>query len=100
MRVGEVREAVIQRDQGCLAPRLDPAAGECRDKWGTLVTGTLRGMEVDRIREHPTMGKAPSHLDATHMVAVCSFHHQGGWATSHRPELRAYLRRLYPETWS
>ena len=39
------------------------------------------------------MGKrAPS--DAAHLVTLCWHHHLDGWATAHRPELRAYLREV------
>jgi hypothetical protein len=39
------------------------------------------------------MGKrAPS--DLAHLVSVCEWHHLYGWATSHRPELRAYLQEI------
>lgn len=37
------------------------------------------------------MGKrAPS--DARHLIACCEYHHLEGWATSHRPAIREYLR--------
>lgn len=46
---------------------------------------------LDHVRDQPMMGKrAPS--DPQHLVVVCEAHHiWTGWATSHRPELRAYL---------
>lgn len=69
---------VIERDQGCVAYRLgDPDCG------GRLT--------IDHVKDHPMMGKrAPS--DPRHCVSLCENHHLwNGWATSHRPELRAYL---------
>jgi len=107
VKVGEARAAVIARDGGCVAPVLDPDAGHCGDRWGQY-QGPLAGeqLEVDRIRPAATMGKAPSHEDPTHMVAVCPRHHRGMgdtggkvWATSHRDLIRDYLRRLHPGAW-
>ena len=75
----ELRAQVLERDGGCVAPRLG-AQASC--------DGPLT---LDHVREQPMMGKrAPSDLD--HLVTLCRWHHiDGGWATSHRPELRAYL---------
>lgn len=30
------------------------------------------------------------------VVLLCRRHHHDGWATSHKPELRAYLARVEP----
>lgn len=76
----DVRQAVLLRDGPCIAPVLDPDADLC-DGRATL----------DHVKSQPMMGKrAPS--DTAHLVAVCWHHHLDGWATSHRPELREYLR--------
>jgi len=76
----ELRLTVLERDQGCIAVRLgaDPA-------------GCAGALQLDHVKDQPMMGKrAPS--DAAHLVTLCRRHHvDTGWATSHRPELRAYL---------
>ena len=76
---------VFARDGGCVAPRLGGSSMDCAGR------DTL-----DHVRDQPMMGKrAPS--DAAHLVVVCEAHHiWTGWATSHRPELRAYLRSFMP----
>lgn len=98
--VERARADVLAADGGCVASLCDPNAGPCRDGIGTYWNGRMgpAGCEVDRVREHPTMGKAPSHTDRTRMVSLCPGHHRGvgtqagsQWATSHRPELRKYL---------
>jgi hypothetical protein len=81
----ELRMTILKRDKGCLAPVLSPAAsGPC---WGPLT--------LDHVKDQPMMGKrAPS--DEQHLVTLCYGHHvETGWATSNRPLLRWYLRRLY-----
>ena len=96
---------MFERDNWtCVAPRLDPAAGPCYNKWGETFSGTdLTGghLEADRIRDDASMGAAPSHQDPTRMVCLCPGHHrgvgpQGGrqWATAHRDLLRDYLARF------
>ena len=79
----ELRIRVLTRDGDCLAPRLDSFAGECHGR-----------LTLDHVKDQPRMGKrAPS--DARHLVTLCEWHHlESGWATSHRPELRFYLREL------
>ena len=77
-----VAAAVLARDGRCLAPSLgatDPCAGRTT---------------LDHVKDQPRMGRrAPS--DPAHLVALCWHHHlESGWATSHRPELRAYLRAV------
>jgi hypothetical protein len=76
----ELRLLVMLRDQGCVAPRLDPDADPCRGR-----------PTLDHVKSQPMMGKrAPS--DMAHLVTLCEHHHLDGWATSpHRPLLRAYL---------
>lgn len=67
----------------CLAPVLDPSQ-----------SGRCSGREtLDHVKDQPMMGKrAPS--DPAHLVTLCWHHHLDGWATSHRPELRDYLREV------
>jgi hypothetical protein len=79
----ELRLAVLRRDLGCVAPIHDPGADTCR---GALT--------LDHVKEQPMMGKrAPS--DMAHLVTVCEHHHLwSGWATSHRPLLREYLKAV------
>lgn len=82
----ELAEYVLERDGGCVAPRLDSLSGECRGR-----------LTLDHIRDYAMMGKrAPS--DERHLVTVCEHHHLDGWATSHRPILRAYLLTVGPLT--
>jgi hypothetical protein len=76
----ETRLEVLRRDRGCVAPRIDPEAGECSGR-----------LTLDHVKDWPMMGRrAPS--DSGHLVVICWHHHLDGWATSHRPELRLYLR--------
>lgn len=79
----ELRRAVLERDGGCVTPRLDPGAIGC---WGRL--------QLDHVKDQPRMGKrAPS--DMAHLVTVCERHHiWSGWATSHRALLREYLKAV------
>jgi hypothetical protein len=70
----------------CVAPELDDLAGSCRDRLG-----------------HPTWEVPEEDLELVAIedsgsVVLCPWHFQGlkagrNWATSHRPLLRAYLRR-------
>ena len=81
--------AVELRDQGCMAPRLDPDAGEC--------SGRLTRQHV---RMQPG-GRRTTSI-ATGVLLCASHHLETGWATSrHGLALqREYLRGLYPEAWS
>jgi len=75
----ELRLAVLARDGDCVAFQFS-ATDECRGR-----------LTLDHVKDQPRMGKrAPS--DMAHLVTVCEHHHLDGWATSHRPELREYLR--------
>jgi hypothetical protein len=80
---GAVALAVLERDGGCVAVKLGASPYECR---GPLT--------LDHVKDQPRMGKrAPS--DVRHLVTICTAHHlENGWATSHRPELREYLRNV------
>jgi len=77
----ELRLAVLERDGDCVAGWVCGHEGdECRGR-----------LTLDHVKDQPRMGKrAPS--DMAHLVTVCEHHHLDGWATSHRPELREYLR--------
>jgi hypothetical protein len=79
----EVAAAVFARDGGCVAPRLGGSFLDCDGR-----------LTLDHVRDFPMMGKrAPS--DMAHLVTLCTRHHLwNGWATSHRPELREYLRSV------
>ena len=73
---------VMERDQGCVAVTLGEPAADCRGR-----------LTIDHVKSEPRMGRrAPS--DLAHMAAVCEWHHLYGWATSHRPALREYLRSV------
>jgi len=74
--------AVMLRDHGCIAVLLGADPAKCRGR-----------LTLDHVKDQPRMGKrAPS--DTSHLVAICEHHHLDGWATSHRPELRAYLSEV------
>lgn len=72
---------VLRRDGGCVAVTLGEPPSNCAGR-----------LTLDHVKDQPRMGKrAPS--DAAHLVSLCEQHHLWtGWATSHRPELREYLR--------
>lgn len=83
-----VYQAVEARDQGCMAPVLDPESGECE---GRLT------------RQHVKDGPGGARItDEAHLLMLCERHHLWtGWATS-KPALelqRDYLRRLHPGAW-
>jgi hypothetical protein len=78
----DLRIAVLERDRGCVAVTLGADPAGCRGR-----------LTLDHVKDQPRMGKrAPS--DARHLVAICEEHHLFGWATSHRPDLRAYLESV------
>lgn len=86
-----VRQAVLIRDGGCVAPYLGAPDG-CATAFGYPVpTGATDGwVELDHVRDQPMIGKrAPS--DVAHLVSLCHHHHQDGWATANRGVLRLYL---------
>ena len=92
----EVRKEVLSRDgYRCVALTLDPAH-RCQDRWGREIgrpPGQMNtaDLTLDHVKDQPMMGKrAPS--DPAHLVVLCwGAHLLTDWATSHRPELRAYL---------
>ena len=79
----DVALAVLRRDNGCVAVWLGESGRDCRGR-----------LTLDHVKDEPRIGKrAPSDMD--HLVSLCEYHHlETGWATSHRPELREYLRRV------
>jgi hypothetical protein len=78
----ELRLAVLERDHSCVAVRL-----------GADYRGCGGRLTLDHVKDQPRMGKrAPS--DMAHLAVLCERHHLDGWATSHRPALRAYLREV------
>lgn len=95
-----VHDAVIARDirfaGGCVAAFLDPTHG-CRSLWGDPQRPDVM-LTLDHVQEgYGRMGKrAPS--DPSHLVSVCAYAHVGStWVTSHKDELREYLRRVARE---
>jgi len=94
-----VRDGVLWRDRMCVAAKLDPKH-VCRDVWGRAHAATaLEKMTLDHVQEgYGRMGvRAPS--DPEHLVTLCySSHVASGWATSHRPQLREYLRKQAART--
>ena len=81
----ELRIEVFSRDKMCVAPMIDYFCSPCGGR-----------LTLDHVQEgYGRMGKrAPS--DAAHLVTLCYTHHLGseGWATSHKSELRDYLRTV------
>jgi len=82
----EVYDAVLRRDGGCVAPRIQPGIDPCR---GRLT------------REHVRPGggamgmRRVTRVDA--VVILCEHHHLDGWATSHKDDLRMYLAKVEPQ---
>lgn len=103
--VKDVAREVLRRDNyECVAPKIARENLEeidrCQAKWGQPLLGSVDDgtavgyLTLDHVRDHPMMGKrAPS--DIQHLVTLCYHHHLDGWATAHRPELRAYLASFY-----
>jgi hypothetical protein len=80
----DVALAVLTRDQGCVAVKLGASPAACRGR-----------ITLDHVRDHAAMGGRRAPSDAAHLVSICAGHHlENGWATSHRPELREYLRNV------
>ena len=78
----EVALAVLERDRGCVAVTLGASPADCRGR-----------ITLDHVRDQPGGYKPVS--DERHLVSICVAHHlENGWATSHRPALREYLRSV------
>lgn len=108
---GELRLAILGRDGGCVALRLDQFAGPCRDRWGRGFRRTdsllFQDLTIDHVRGQPPVGtlaktneggfgKRPPD-DPQHLVTLCWHHHLNGWATGHRRLLREYLAQVAPK---
>ena len=96
----EIREAVLERDSGCIANLLG-ALDQCRDTWGNPLV--LQGryhrhlLELDHIRPFAMTGKRGPSDTIRWLAAMCPFHHRHGnppWATGHRDVIREYLERV------
>jgi hypothetical protein len=87
-------EVFTRDDDGCVAVLLGADPGACGGR-----------LTLDHVKDQPAVGaprvkradkhryRAPS--DKHHLVSMCANHHlENGWATSHRPELRAYLAEV------
>lgn len=94
-----LREEVLAR-QGyrCLAPQLDPSAGNCRGEFGRPMEYpggyNVAHLELHHVKDQPRMG-VKAETDPDHLVALCPWHHKySGWGTSKHGLglLREYLR--------
>ncbi len=87
----ELHAAVLVRDRMCTRARMDPEHA-CRDTWGNPHAATdLEKLQLDHVQEgYGRMGRRAASSMET-LVSLCADAHLNGWATSHRPELRAYL---------
>jgi hypothetical protein len=87
--------AVLRRDNGCVAVYLGAPDG-CRTRGGYPMPASTQWwrLELDHVRDHAAMGGKRAPSDERHLVALCTHHHQGGWATRNRPLLRDYLRAV------
>lgn len=96
----DLRALVLARDGGCVAAILDPGH-LCRDRWGwPHLPARVELMTLDHVQEaYGRMGqRAPS--DPAHLVTLCWSAHLGGWATSNRPALRAYIASKGATRWT
>lgn len=99
-------------DYRCVAPKIDPGCGPCRNFYGEVIQ-TLGPMHPDRdlTVEHvvPGYGRLGRRADndLSQMTTLCWFHHlghgakgQGGsiWALGHKADLRRYLASRSPST--
>lgn len=85
----ELAMFVLRRDQGCVAVALGESPANCRGR-----------LTLDHVRDEARAGQR-AESDERHLVSLCEGHHldtKAGaqWATSHRPELRAYLAKVNP----
>jgi hypothetical protein len=81
----ELAEYVLNRDGGCIAPRVDPKAGPCSGR-----------VTLDHVKTSLRMAeRAPS--DKHHLVSVCEGHSENGakaghqWNTASRELERKWL---------
>ena len=88
---------VLQRDQGCVGPRLGATDGchgriQIHHVKDTLFVGAPI---VKRGPERRHRYRAPSRLG--NLASVCEHHHEDGWAGANRIEILAYLRQRMEE---
>jgi len=90
----ELHAAVLVRDRRCVQAQLD-ITHTCKDIWGNPhLSEALERLTLDHVQSaYGRMGRRAPSTMAT-LVSLCGRAHLGGWATSHRPELRAYLARI------
>jgi hypothetical protein len=95
----KLRGLVIARDGGCSARVIDHDAGFCRRMADHEIVSARdeRYLELDHVNEEPG-GQRPT--DEAHLVALCQFHHRGGWRDANKEEVRDYLANLYPKEWA
>jgi hypothetical protein len=90
----ELFEALMDRDHGCVVPRLSATAGECRDKWGNPVAwNDRRYLTVEHVHEGYGMGGKRASSTLAETVIGCEWHVGQRWELGHKPELRAYIQR-------
>ena len=108
----QIYEQVLERDRMMTYERMYPQASSLEaflasdpwvcvapmvEKWPLVdlsVSVRCSGdMERDHVHEHAGGTKAkraPTTMET--LVILCHHHHQNGWATSHRPEIREYIK--------
>lgn len=87
----ELHAYIMRRDKQCVAALLDPAH-ECRTRFGRPHLPTAVSLlTLDHVHDAATMGdRAKS--DIWHLVAMCGWGNNEGWASAHREEERRYLK--------
>lgn len=81
---------VLRRDNGCIAPRVDPASGTCAGR-----------ITLDHVKDDPRMGDR-AQSDRFHLVSVCQGHSEDGrkagyqWNTANRTLERQWLATIEP----
>jgi len=87
---------IFARDRGCVAAKLDPDH-RCHTRFGDPHAATdLAKMTIDHVKEQARMGKRAESDDPRHMVAMCGWGNNEGWASAHRDEERRYLMEVEP----
>jgi hypothetical protein len=110
---GQLTLAVFTRDEWtCLAPRLDPDAGPCRDREGHVITPIEMDFQkrsslarrVLTLQHVQINGRTEN--DAQHLLTLCWGHHLGNgekggriWSKQKEPAQlqRDHLIKRYPE---
>lgn len=86
----ETARHVRHRDQGCVAALWLGAQDLCKDVGKRPVSPhDVSAWELDHVNDYD-LGRSLG--IALRLAVVCSWHHSGGWATSHRVMLREYCR--------